>query len=175
LTPNSAIPPTAKREPLDAACQQVGRFLFYFAQVEIGIDAALAKLLELKEGPAEIVTANIEFNRKLNILQSVVEAQSAGNAATWKPEADTLISNIRSINSPPRQIVAHSPFEPGPEENSVRFKRVVARDKLRHEEPVWTEQTFKDHFTQMQKCTLQLKRLADDLKPYAGTYFFLGF
>jgi len=121
------------------------------------------------------VTANIDFNRKLNILQSVVEAQSAGKPATWKPEADTLISNIRSINSPPRQIVAHSPFEPGPEENSVRFKRVVARDKLRHEEPVWTEQTFKDRFTQMQKYTLQLKRLADDLKPYAGTYFFLGF
>jgi hypothetical protein len=74
-----------------------------------------------------------------------------------------------------RGSVAHSSFEAA-ENNSVRFKRTLAKGKLQRDEPLWTKTTFEKHFADMDKYAGQLDRLIEDLKPFRSpTYFFLGF
>jgi hypothetical protein len=79
------------------------------------------------------------------------------------------------LNDPHRQTIAHSSFEPA-ENNSVRFKRTLAKGKLQRDEPVWTKAEFEKHFADMDKYAAQLDTLIAELKPLRSpTYFFLGF
>jgi hypothetical protein len=165
----------APDDPLGAACELVGRFLYHFAAVERRIDAAVAKLFELTDDAADTLTANIDFNRKINLIETMVNLQAPDKAPEWQKNATNLLKAIKGKNDPYRQIVAHSSFEPA-ENNSVRFKRTVAKGKLQRNEPVWTKTMFDNHFADMDKYALQLDDLIADLQPFRGpTYFFLGF
>lgn len=160
---------------LGPACELVGRFLYHFASVEQRLDAAIAKLFELTDDAADILTANIDFNRKINLIETIVRVQALDKTDKWQSDATNLVHAIRGINSPHRQVVAHSSFEPA-ENGSVRFKRTKATGKLQREEPIWTEAIFDNHFAEMDKCAAQLDKLIADLKPIRGpTYFVLGF
>src|SRR6202011_1145260 len=117
-------------DPLSEACQRVGRFLYHFARVEQRIDAAIAKLFDLKDDPADIITANIAFDRKINLIQSMVDLQSKERLPEWRTDATATINAVKGLNNPHRQIVAHSQFEPAADE-SVRFKRTIAKDTLK--------------------------------------------
>jgi hypothetical protein len=162
-------------DPLAAACELVGRFLYHFSGVERRVDAAIAKLFELTDEATDILTANIDFNRKLNLIETIVDQQASEKPEKWRSDATGLLNAIRQVNSPPRQIVAHSSFEPA-ENGSVRFKRTVAKGKLKRDEPVWTKETFEKYFDDMDRHAAKLDQLVADLKPIRSpTYFFLGF
>jgi hypothetical protein len=162
-------------DPLGAACELVGRFLYHFAGVERRIDAAIAKLFELTEEATDILTANIDFNRKLNLIETIVDEQASEKPKKWRADATDLLNAIRRINNPPRQIVAHSSFEPA-ENGSVRFKRTEAKGKLKRVEPVWTKEMFEKYFADMKNYAVELDQLVAELKPVRiSTYFVLGF
>ena len=162
-------------DPLSAACELVGQFLYHFAGVELRINSAIAKLFELTDEGADILTANIDFNRKLNLIETIVDQQASAKPEKWRSDATVLLSAIRQINSPPRQIVAHSSFEPA-ENGSVRFKRTEAKGKLKRGEPVWTKEQFEKYFADMDRHALKLDHLVAELKPVRNpTYFVLGF
>jgi len=166
---------SALDDPLSAACELVGRFLYHFAAVEQRIDAAVAKLFELTDDGADILTANIDFSRKINLIETMVHLQASDKAPEWQKNATSLLNAIKGKNDPCRQIVAHSSFEPA-ENNSVRFKRTVARGKLQRNETVWTKTMFDNHFADMDKYAIQLDGLIADLQPFRGpTYFVFGF
>jgi hypothetical protein len=74
-------------DPLGAACELVGRFLYHSAGVERRIDAAIAKLFELSEAAADILTANIDFNRKLNLIETIVDDQASDKPRKWRYES----------------------------------------------------------------------------------------
>jgi hypothetical protein len=167
--------PVVEDDPLGKACELVGRFLFHFAGVERRIDAAVAKLFELTDDAADTLTANIDFSRKVNLIKTMVDLQASDKAPAWRTNGSDLLKAIRGINDPHRQTIAHSSFEPA-ENNSVRFKRTLAKGKLQRDEPVWTKAAFEKHFADMDKYAAQLDRLIADLKPLRSpTYFFLGF
>ncbi len=150
-------------DPLSTACELVGRFLYHFAAVEQRIDAA------------DILTANIDFSRKINLIETMVHLQASDKAPEWQKSATSLLNAIKGKNDPCRQIVAHSSFEPA-ENNSVRFKRTIARGKLQRNEPVWTKMMFDNHFADMDKYAIQLDGLIAELQPFRGpTYFVFGF
>jgi hypothetical protein len=162
-------------DPLGTACELVGRFLYHFAGVERRIDAAIAKLFELTDEAAAILTANIDFNRKLNLIETIVDEQASEKPKKWRSDATVLLNAIRRVNSPPRQIVAHSSFEPA-ENGSVRFTRTEAKGKLKRGEPIWTKETFEKYFGDMDRHAVKLDHLVADLKPVRSpTYFVLGF
>jgi hypothetical protein len=165
----------ANDDPLGAACELVGRFLFHFAGVERRIDAAIAKLFELTDEAADILTANIDFNRKLNLIETIVDQQASGKPKKWRSDATLLLNTIKQINNPPRQIIAHSSFEPA-ENGSVRFKRTEAKGKLKRDELVWTKEKFEQYFRDMDRHATKLDHLVADLNPIRNpTYFVLGF
>jgi hypothetical protein len=172
MSDNQSVP---VYDPLGAACELVGRFLYHFAGVEQRINAAIAKLFELTDEAADILTANIDFNRKLYLIETMVGEQSAEKPNKWRSGATDLLNAIRAINSPPGQIVAHSSFEPA-ENGSVRFKRTEAKGKLKRGEPVWTKEQFEKYFGDMDGHAVKLDQLVADLKPVRNpTYFVLGF
>ena len=162
---------TETHDPLAAACELVGRFLFHFSRVEREMDATIAKLFELEKNSADIITANIDFNKKIYLLQSVIAVQAHEKPTSWTESAEKLLSDIQGVNNPHRQIVAHSGFEPGPEKFSVRFKRTVAKAALVRHEPVWTKDVFEGHFKKMSAFETELQKLRGELKTFSGGSF----
>jgi hypothetical protein len=163
-----------ERDPLAIACELVGRFLFHFAQVERGLDEAIVKLFELKnQAAADIITAEMPFNRKIQIIKSMVHEQSSNKPPEWEKQATKLLHRVNGLNDPLRQTIAHSLFEPSNEKGSVVFKRTTTRGKLKQTLITWDKKQFKDHFKNMDECTAELAKLAVDLRPV--TFFFLGF
>jgi hypothetical protein len=60
-------------DPLSLACERVGRFLYFFSRVEMQLDAAITKIFKIDPNIAPIVTTNIDFARKVSIVQSAVQ------------------------------------------------------------------------------------------------------
>ena len=58
-----------KADPLTRACELVGRFLYYFGRVEAQLDEAITKLFKLDATQAPIITSNIDFAKKANIVE----------------------------------------------------------------------------------------------------------
>ncbi len=54
----------------ETACRQVGQFLYHFSLLERELDNGIGKLLGIETGAVNIVTANIDFARKVNILRA---------------------------------------------------------------------------------------------------------
>ena len=49
---------------LDRACAQVGLFMYHFANLENQIDAAVAKLFELKDNTAQMINGSVDFFKR---------------------------------------------------------------------------------------------------------------
>jgi hypothetical protein len=170
---------TKKRTPdsLSHACELVGRFLHYFSRVELQLDDAIVKLFKLDLKTAPIITANIDFSRKLNIVRTAVNRQQKPKGqGILSIDADNTFKRIASMNDD-RQVVAHSAFES--EADGVKFRRAVAKKHLRHDDPHWTEKDFKDRFAKLQTLEGELKLIVGEIEPDrilwpAGTRFLLG-
>lgn len=160
---------------LKLACERVGRFLFHYALAERSLDMALAKLFELNEDAADVITVNIPLTRKLDVLSSAVAIQAAEKSRGWKEQADELLKAFRNLNDPYRITIAHSSFDAAGAD-AVRFRRTTARKSLKREEPLWDAKKFEDLYSRLESCSSALEQLAADLKPYrGGTYHYLGF
>ena len=57
---------------LSLACERVGRFLYHFSRVEMQLDAAITTICKLDPRYAPIITGNIDFARKVTIVQRAV-------------------------------------------------------------------------------------------------------
>lgn len=125
------------------------------------MDEAITKLFRLDEQIAPIVTVNIDFNRKLNIVDCAVAYQNDNTSNRIETTVD--FGKIRAENDQ-RQVIAHSAFEPeGPE--AVQFKRSTARDKLAKSDPRWTKQMFEQHYETLQKLEGDLKKMISEIIP----------
>jgi hypothetical protein len=162
------------REPLSIACERVGRFLYDFSLLEQGLDDAIIKLFELKTNPGAILTANIDFSRKVSLVQSIAVLQGEGRPEEWAKDVNRLFKEIRGINDPHRQTLAHSHFE-ATVDGGVQFKRARARESLKREDPLWPPQKFKEHSQKLQSLTAELYHLVLQLRPdWASTYHIIG-
>jgi hypothetical protein len=158
-------------DQVSSACEMVGRFLYHFSRIELGLDEAIAKLFKLEPGAAEILTANVDFSRKVNLLVTMVELQAPDMAKGWNDQAQKLLSAIRGLNDPHRQTIAHSRFEPEGSD-AVRFIRVVAKGKLSRKELVWTRSDFLRRYEEMQRISDELSQLTVELRPYVPSLDF---
>jgi hypothetical protein len=57
-------------DPLDQACSLVGRFHYHFGRIEQKIDQAVIKLFDLDDRAGSIVSASVDFAKKLNFVQT---------------------------------------------------------------------------------------------------------
>jgi hypothetical protein len=168
------------RDPLTIACELVGRYQYHFARIDRALDAGLVKVLNLNEAAANVLIANIDFYKKTNIIKAVVQLQFVDKDGA----IESLLNRIRGVNSPDRQTVIHSTFEPQGT-NAVKFRRLVAKDTLDVQEPVWTDKEFSQKYSQLENLAVELERLIESLEPYTpsldfsdgrnSTFFVFGF
>jgi len=151
-------------EPLTRACELVGRFLYHFSRVEQQLDLAITKLFKLDPEYAPIVTANIDFSRKVNIVQTAVGLQVQKSGKSFSIDVDKTFGAIKGMNDPPRQTVAHSLFDAG-EPDGVQFKRTVARGKLDVKDPFWRQTEFEKHFSILRRLQTELQTIIVELEP----------
>src|SRR5262245_24490128 len=130
-------------DPLEAACSLVGRFQYHFGRVELKIDQALIKLLDLDDKAGPIVTGSVDFAKKVNFVRTSSFQQAVNDKD--KRFADNTCNEVFGINNV-RQIVVHSSFEPA-QDGGVQFRRTVARDgTVRVDNSVWSDKEFSKHY-----------------------------
>jgi hypothetical protein len=156
----------SKTDPLARACELVGRYQYHFSKIEGQLDRGVAKVLGLKDGADDIVCANLDFIKKLNIIRSAVALQFTDTTG----RLSTLLNRIAGINTPDRQTVIHSTFEP--HGDGVRFSRLIAKDELQRISQDWSENRFSQAYLNMQELTEQLEKVVAELKPYVPSLDF---
>jgi hypothetical protein len=108
-------------DPLEAACSPVGRFQYHFAKVEQKIDQAVIKLFDLNDKTGPIITANVDFAKKVAFVKTSANQQAMSDKD--KGFARKTCGDVFAINDV-RQFVIHSSFEP--HKGGVLFRRMVS-------------------------------------------------
>src|SRR5262249_18265323 len=130
-----------------------------FSRVEVQLDAAITKLFKLDPNVAPIVTSNIDFARKVQIVRSAVQYQNEN--APNKISAVVEFSEVYEMNTD-RQIVAHNSFEPDGAE-AVQFKRSIAHKKLQQIDPRWSKDQFEQRYNKLQELEANLTKMIGEL------------
>jgi hypothetical protein len=149
------------RDPFDVACQLVGRFQYHFSKIEAAMNLGVAKVLDLNDHARDIVCANLDFVKKLNIIKTAVAIQFVDKGG----DVDVLLNRAAGINNPDRQTVIHSTFEP--HGDGVRFIRIITKNgQLERQTKDWDSGHFKSVFGRMESIAVELERVVGELKPY---------
>jgi hypothetical protein len=151
-------------DDFERACAQVGRFMYHFAQLENQIDAAVARLFELKDNTAKIINGSVDFFKRFNLVHTAVRYQV--DDGEYK-RLYKILNEVPKHNIA-RQVVAHSRFEPAGD--GVKFTRVVARDgTVKIPDETWSKRKFEDVYEAMQETTKKLKdEIVAKVKPAKG-------
>jgi hypothetical protein len=152
---------TETAEPLAHACELVGRFLYYFSRVELQLDDAITKLFKLDPTYAPIVTANIDFFKKRNIVQCAVDLHTKSGKRI-SVDAKEVFDEVERMNAR-RRVVAHSAFEA--EAGGVRFARAVADKELKRLDPLWEKEKFQGYFGTLEQLEKKLQQIIRELEP----------
>lgn len=139
--------------------------------MEEQLNVAIAALFKLGEPAAEILTANLDFVRKVHIVQSAVNEQNASPDQAWlRKEIKDTFGTILGVNTE-RQVVAHSAFEPGGG-GGVQFRRTVAKGQINRQDPFWDEAKFAREFETMKRLEASLANVLRHIQPYVATLDF---
>src|SRR5260370_20071002 len=149
------VPKQKVPDPLSLACERVGRFLYYFSRVEMQLDDAITQVLKLDPEIAPIVTWNLDFSRKVNIVQCAVTSHNE-NSPSKKIEMDTF-SEVFKVNTD-RQTIAHCSFEPEGAD-AVQFRRATAHKKYKRVDPRWTNQQFEQRYVKVKRFEAKLRKI----------------
>ena len=146
---------------MSLACELVGQFQYRFSKIERALNVGIAKVLDLNEGAALVVCANMDVMKKIDTIKAVVRLQFEDKDGS----IETLLNKIAGINNPHRQTVIHSSFEPNGADG-VKFTRVLARGELQNKPIVWSAKDFANRFIEMDSATAELEQLVQTLKPF---------
>jgi hypothetical protein len=150
-------------DELSLACQKVGRFFYKFALLEQEINERIVDMLKLKGLAADVITHDIDFFKKLNLLKIVAVEQTP-------PEEKKRVENIFNaitIHNDIRQVMAHSRFEPR-ENGSVQFRRTVAKGgkvTVQDKDHLWDVGKFTKEFEKLEELRAKLNALKHKLTP----------
>jgi hypothetical protein len=154
-----------KRDPLAEACELVGCFLYHFSRMEQRLDCALIKILELDEDVAPVITANIDFAKKANLVRTAAAHQL--KKSPHLPSVQGMFKRVYAMNDA-RTIVAHCAFEPA-SGGAVQFKRTQAKDgKIRTKDPKWTKEEFAKACHDLQALDMELIDHVTKVRPVAS-------
>src|SRR5947207_138970 len=96
-------------DPLDRACAQIGRFLYYFSKLENQLDAALIRIFEINSSAAGIIKGSIDFAKRFNLVRTATLQEIADEGE--RRRVDKILKEVMTFNTN-RQVVVHSMFEP---------------------------------------------------------------
>lgn len=150
-------------EHVQRAFRLVGEYLHWFAILEAELDQGIAKLFEIADGSLDVLTANMDFARKVKVVRSAEVYKAEMPDAERKKLLKDTFSLIMKLNDG-RKIVAHCRFEASLE--GVVFRRAVAESRLRVEDVEWTQTTFERSYADIREATDNLRKLVAEMVPY---------
>jgi hypothetical protein len=159
-----------RNEPLDEACRLVGRFLKHYAIMERALDLAIGKLLGLQGSTIDIIGANITVAKKVEVLFSAEKFLAAIPEKGRERFLEKTRGRILALNDD-RVIVAHSPFDPGPN-GGVSFRKVVTRDELKFRDVPYSLQKIECKCKLAVGLATDLDRVAAEMKSYEPSFDF---
>jgi len=125
------------------------------------MNLGIAKVFDLNDDARDIVCANLDFLKKVNVIKAAVARQFVDKDGLLS----SLLDRAAGLNNPDRQTVIHSTFEP--REDGVRFIRVITREgQLTRQTQDWDHARFTNVFGRMENIAIELERLAVELKPF---------
>jgi hypothetical protein len=136
---NESQEPDYRKESIDEACKQVGRFFFSWAILESSIDSVIHDLFKLEEGARHIITANLRFLDKLYIVQTALRRQATNDE--HQKRINKLVRRIGKMNRS-RNLLAHNMFV-SLNNGNVRFFKVEAKGALEFPRIQWSKTDFK--------------------------------
>lgn len=144
---------------LEKAMEEVGRFLYHFAQLESELDVVLAKLLEITDAARPIIAASIDFTQKTKVVEKLVALQLGD-----KNEDRALFNCIRKTNEDWRVVFAHSGFEPT-KSGGLRFLR-TSRSSLVQTSKEISHAELAEQVQSMDQCTASLRAMTEKVVVY---------
>jgi len=147
-------------EPHVLAYALVGRFLNTWAFMESALNEAIAIALDLKLLQGIIVTAEIDFLKKIFMVRTAVKLELFEKQAK---EYETLLNGIQKL-SEDRNIIAHNFFSMFPEEKAVKFYHYKARGKLDISTPTYTISKLESMDAELHDAQRKLSKLGDEFK-----------
>jgi hypothetical protein len=160
-----ATPDNENNEALQAAFRQVGEFLYHFSLLEQEIDDGIGKLLGIGAGAVDIVTANMDFGRKVYVLRSAEGFKAAMPDSAREKKLKDTFKAIFALNDD-RKIVAHCSFSYGQESGTVVFRRAVASKELKVENIEWDDKKFQESFTKADEVRASVHQIIEEMTPY---------
>jgi hypothetical protein len=162
---NETIPKNKIDERLEAAFRQVGKFLYHFSLLEQEINEGIGKVLRISAGSVDVIAANMDFIKKLNLLRCAELIEAAMPDDGRKKTLKKTFDDIEDLNRE-RNIAVHSPFACGEKCGSVKFRRATAKDKLKVEPIEWNKEKFQQLFEKAESARAALHKLIEEMKPY---------
>lgn len=127
----------------------VGLYLHDFAFMGIAIDRAITGLIGLDERRMFLLSPNIPFSSKVQILKTLVFSANI--------DENSKSSYLKTLNlalgaSNYRNNIAHHAFAESEESNGVRFLVVKAQGEIKFPEMDWSVSKFKIECEKLRSC-----------------------
>jgi hypothetical protein len=132
----------------------IGEFMFWFSQLEAAMRARLAGALDLEAELFDIIIAPYDFAMLCTVLS---ETLKVGASAEVETSINTLINDIRGLNTQARIIIAHGNW-------TLDGARHVNRQKLRAEMHSKNPQEINVQTLKARKLTARLTQLGAVLR-----------
>jgi hypothetical protein len=142
----------------------VGQFFHTWAKMEQALHNAIGLALGIDATKVQILAVNTDFENKLFILSTLIDANPAFTAEQRKEHFKTIETFRKNAK---RNMIAHSSFEP--DESGVRFEKVKARKKFEPVSEVWDMKKFEAEATTVNSFRSFLEQLGNHFKAHVLT------
>ena len=142
---------------LERSYSLVGQFMCQWALVESVVNRVIAEALKLDTTQSFIISTILSTRQKIRVLSTLVnlspinETQKLFYKRTMQELDDKIII---------RNIIAHSPFLPSKDKQSIEFLRVqLKKGEIRAPEIKWSEKEFLSYFQDLVTLSKELDLL----------------
>ncbi len=159
----------SKKMALSNQHRLVGQFIFGWNLLEDSLNTAITEMCKLDRLHGIIITANLNFQTKMNIITTMIDLLGLGKSKEWHEIAQNVTAEIHTINNQWRTLVVHNLIRPV-DTKTVKFLKVSAKRKLQWPDTTKTKMEFLHIFDRMLYLDDEIERIAKELStaPISG-------
>lgn len=146
----------------------VGQFLQQWAAIELGMQNVIGEALEIKSISLSILSANIRFRDKANILRTLIDVSDHVFDADKKEHFKKVIRELAEYSAT-RNMIAHDPFLATEDGLGTEFITVKAKGNFARPEIIWKAREFREAVKKLRQFSDELDKLEDIFKDHPLT------
>jgi len=139
---------------------QVGRYMYYFGQLELALGDLLHRSLRLSKRSAHFLLPRVPYSAKLDIIDAIIPMLKHPEA--WKSKAKQIVSDCRKFVDE-RNMFCHGAFSRDITGN-VRFDYVSMKGKPPSVDS-WSDNLFEQRWKELEKLEQEVSSLYPGFRP----------